>query len=55
MSSPVDFLQQNSYISLHNYTTVNEEGVLNNYATEPQTYYAEYPAMVQLQLYLLAL
>ncbi|QLE58585.1 photosystem II assembly protein Psb34 [Nostoc sp. TCL26-01] len=25
------------------YTTVNEEGILNNYATEPQVYYAAYP------------
>jgi hypothetical protein len=27
------------------YTTVNEDGVLNNYATEPQMYYAEYPTI----------
>lgn len=25
------------------YTTTNEDGILNNYATEPQLYYAEYP------------
>jgi hypothetical protein len=25
------------------YTTVNENGVLNNYATEPQIYCANYP------------
>jgi hypothetical protein len=25
------------------YTTINEEGILNNYATEPQIYYAAYP------------
>ncbi|MDZ7961184.1 MAG: ssl1498 family light-harvesting-like protein [Aulosira sp. DedQUE10] len=25
------------------YTTTNEEGILNNYATEPQIYYAAYP------------
>lgn len=25
------------------YTTVNENGVLNNYATEQNMYYAEYP------------
>jgi hypothetical protein len=25
------------------YTTINESGILNNYATEPQLYYAEYP------------
>ncbi len=26
------------------YTTINENGILNNYATEPQLYYAEYPS-----------
>lgn len=25
------------------YTTINENGVLNNYAPVPQLYYAEYP------------
>jgi hypothetical protein len=25
------------------YTTINESGLLNNYATEPQLYVAEYP------------
>jgi hypothetical protein len=25
------------------YTTVNEEGILNNYANEPKIYYAQYP------------
>jgi hypothetical protein len=25
------------------YTTTNEEGILNNYPTEPKTYYAAYP------------
>ncbi|MBW4561970.1 MAG: ssl1498 family light-harvesting-like protein [Mojavia pulchra JT2-VF2] len=25
------------------YTTVNEQGILNNYATEPKIYYAAYP------------
>jgi hypothetical protein len=33
------------------YTTVNEEGILNNYATEPQIYYAEYPAIWQQRRY----
>ncbi len=35
------------------YTTVNEEGILNNYATEPKMYYAEYPAIWQQRQYLL--
>ncbi|WP_337885837.1 photosystem II assembly protein Psb34 [Fischerella thermalis] len=38
---------------LHNYTTVNEKGILNNYATEPQIYYAEYPAIWQQRRYVL--
>ncbi|WP_156481550.1 MULTISPECIES: photosystem II assembly protein Psb34 [unclassified Anabaena] len=25
------------------YTTINEDGILNNYATEPEMYYATYP------------
>ncbi len=25
------------------YTTINESGILNNYANEPQMYYANYP------------
>jgi hypothetical protein len=29
------------------YTTVNEQGILNNYASEPPTYYAEYPNQEQ--------
>lgn len=33
------------------YTTVNEDGVLNNYATEPQMYYAEYPAIWEQRKY----
>ncbi|MGH8001199.1 MAG: photosystem II assembly protein Psb34 [Brasilonema sp.] len=33
------------------YTTVNEDGILNNYATEPQMYYAEYPAIWQQRKY----
>jgi hypothetical protein len=33
------------------YTTVNEDGILNNYATEPQMYYAEYPSVEQQRRY----
>jgi hypothetical protein len=33
------------------YTTTNEEGILNNYATEPQLYYAEYPTQEQQNRY----
>ncbi|AFY34589.1 photosystem II assembly protein Psb34 [Calothrix sp. PCC 7507] len=33
------------------YTTINEDGVLNNYATEPQVYYAEYPAIWEQRKY----
>jgi len=35
------------------YTTVNEEGVLNNYATEPKMYFAEYPAIWEQRKYLI--
>ncbi|HEY9607673.1 MAG TPA: ssl1498 family light-harvesting-like protein [Allocoleopsis sp.] len=35
------------------YTTVNEDGVLNNYAPELPTYYAEYPTVWQQQRYAL--
>jgi hypothetical protein len=35
------------------YTTTNEEGILNNYATEPQMYYAEYPAIWEQRKYAL--
>ncbi len=35
------------------YTTTNEEGVLNNYPTEPQVYYAEYPAIWEQRKYVL--
>ncbi|MBD2298885.1 ssl1498 family light-harvesting-like protein [Nostoc sp. FACHB-87] len=35
------------------YTTVNEDGVLNNYATEPQIYYAEYPAIWEQRRYVI--
>jgi hypothetical protein len=34
------------------YTTTNEEGILNNYATEPKLYYAEYPSPEQQSRYL---
>ncbi|AFY51286.1 hypothetical protein Nos7524_5596 (plasmid) [Nostoc sp. PCC 7524] len=33
------------------YTTINEAGVLNNYATEPQMYYAQYPNQEQQNRY----
>ncbi|MDX2214973.1 MAG: ssl1498 family light-harvesting-like protein [Oculatellaceae cyanobacterium bins.114] len=33
------------------YTTINEQGQLNNYATEPVLYYAEYPSPSQQQRY----
>jgi hypothetical protein len=33
------------------YTTVNEDGILNNYANEPQIYYAEYPAIWEQRKY----
>jgi hypothetical protein len=33
------------------YTTVNEDGVLNNYATEPQMHYAEYPTIWEQRKY----
>ncbi len=35
------------------YTTVNEDGVLNNYATEPKMYYSEYPAIWEQRKYLI--
>jgi len=35
------------------YTTVNEEGILNNYATEPQMYYAQYPSASEQRQYAL--
>lgn len=35
------------------YTTVNEEGILNNYAPELPTYYAEYPSPEQQRRYAL--
>ncbi len=35
------------------YTTVNEDGVLNNYATEPKVYYAQYPAIWEQRKYVI--
>lgn len=35
------------------YTTINETGQLNNYATEPEMYLANYPAPEQQHRYLL--
>ncbi|MBD2440289.1 photosystem II assembly protein Psb34 [Nostoc sp. FACHB-110] len=35
------------------YTTINEEGILNNYATEPKMYYAEYPSAEEQRNYAL--
>jgi len=32
--------------------TVNEEGILNNYAVEPPVYFAEFPSIDQQQRYL---
>ncbi|BAQ64626.1 photosystem II assembly protein Psb34 [Geminocystis sp. NIES-3709] len=34
------------------YTTINEEGTLNNYAREPQMYYSNYPSPEQQRNYL---
>jgi hypothetical protein len=33
------------------YTTINESGILNNYANEPQMYYATYPTTEQQRQY----
>ena len=33
------------------YTTVNEEGILNNYAPKTSIYYAEYPAIWEQRRY----
>ncbi|NJM71098.1 MAG: ssl1498 family light-harvesting-like protein [Scytonema sp. RU_4_4] len=33
------------------YTTVNEDGILNNYAIEPQMYHANYPSTQQQRRY----
>jgi hypothetical protein len=34
------------------YTTVNEEGILNNYAPKTSIYYAEYPAIWEQRRYI---
>ena len=33
------------------YTTTDERGILNNYATEPNLYYADYPSQEQQKRY----
>ncbi|MBD1823032.1 ssl1498 family light-harvesting-like protein, partial [Cyanobacteria bacterium FACHB-DQ100] len=33
------------------YTTRNEDGILNNYASEPTMYFAEFPSSEQQQRY----
>ncbi|MEC4818647.1 MAG: ssl1498 family light-harvesting-like protein [Scytonema sp. PMC 1069.18] len=35
------------------YTTVNEDGVLNNYPTEPKMYFAEHPAIWEQRQYII--
>jgi len=35
------------------YTTIDDQGRLNNYATEPKTYLAEYPSPEKQQQYAL--
>ena len=35
------------------YTTTNDQGILNNYATEPKPYYAVYPSPQQQRNYFL--
>jgi hypothetical protein len=35
------------------YTTINETGILNNYANEPKMYYAAYPNKEQQRSYAL--
>lgn len=35
------------------FTTTDEKGIINNYATEPQLYYAEYPSPEQQRNYAL--
>jgi hypothetical protein len=35
------------------YTTRNEDGILNNYASEPAMYFAEFPSSEQRQSYAL--
>ncbi|MBD2447003.1 ssl1498 family light-harvesting-like protein [Nostoc sp. FACHB-152] len=33
------------------YTTIDEQGILNNYATEPKVYYAAYPSAEEQRKY----
>ncbi|MFH7026363.1 MAG: photosystem II assembly protein Psb34 [Heteroscytonema crispum UTEX LB 1556] len=33
------------------YTTINQDGILNNYAAEPEMYYAAYPSKEQQNRY----
>jgi hypothetical protein len=35
------------------YTTQDERGILNNYATEPKMYFAAYPSLEQQRRYML--
>jgi hypothetical protein len=35
------------------YTTSDDQGILNNYASEPALYYAEYPSIEQQRQYAL--
>ncbi len=35
------------------YTTTDDRGILNNYASEPDMYYAEYPSVEQRRQYAL--
>jgi hypothetical protein len=35
------------------YTTVNENGILNNYAAQPKMYYSEYPAIWEQRKYVI--
>jgi hypothetical protein len=35
------------------YTTVNEDGILNNYPTEPKMHFAEYPAIWEQRQYII--
>ncbi|WP_017742138.1 photosystem II assembly protein Psb34 [Scytonema hofmannii] len=35
------------------YTTVNEDGILNNYPTEPKMQFAEYPAIWEQRQYVI--
>jgi hypothetical protein len=35
------------------YTTIDDKGILNNYATEPKVYFANYPSKEQQNSYVL--